>query len=287
MKARLLLILLGLLFCLPLAAAERIIDTHSGNTLTRAELIKILSGQQYILLGERHDNAEHHRQRGELLTALKELAPTVVAEHLDQGQQVTASDNLLQSLERAGFNAKGWRWPLHQPLFQAAVNSGAPLIGGNITREVARKAVREGESALPGKLAQLIDQAPLDAPGQAALDKDLIKGHCGRLPESMLQGMRLAQRARDAAMFDTLRHYQHGTAPVILLAGNGHVRLDYGVPTLIRQYLPTAHTVSVGFLEEGAEQPDSSQYDYLWLVTAQERPDPCADIPLQANSKTQ
>lgn len=186
----------------------------------------------------------------------------------------------MPDLENAGFNAKGWRWPLHEPLFQAIVKSDIPLIGGNIARETARKAVREGESALSDDLVQLIRQAPLSEEARSALDSDLLRGHCGQLPDNMLEGLRLAQRARDAAMFHTLRHYQKDPAPVVLLAGNGHVRLDYGVPSLIRQHLPDARSVSIGFLEEGPVLVDDintqrDRYDYLWVVPGMLRTDPC------------
>jgi uncharacterized iron-regulated protein len=91
--------------------------------------------------------------------------------------------------------------------------------------------------------------------------------------------LRLAQRARDAAMFDTLRMVQKNQEPAILLAGNGHVRLDYGVPSLIRQHLPDASYVSVGFIEEGQDLSDAANeedlYDYLWIVPAISRNDPC------------
>lgn len=271
----------ALLFALAPTGAAQIIDNRNGSPLTQQALVEILAGQQYILLGELHDNPQHHQLRGDLIRALQAYRPNVVAEHLERDHQVTADGDLLDALTAAGFDAKSWRWPLHQPLFQAITTSGLTLVGGNIPRAMARDAVRNGESALPQELRQTIAQAPLDAAAQAAQDDDLQNGHCGQLPAAMLPGLRLAQRARDAAMFLTLQHWQQGDTPAILLAGNGHVRRDYGIPSLIRHYQPDARQVSIGFVEEGKTLPGSDQFDYLWVTAAPERTDPCAAMQRQ------
>ncbi len=276
----LLIAFFGFAISLPVAAQERIIDTSNGREITRAELISILSEKQFILLGELHDNAMHHQHRGELLAALEQSEPVVVAEHLERGKSFIDTGNLQADLEQAGFDAKGWRWPLHESLFASVRDHKLPLVGGNIPRQMARDAVRQGTEALPAELVAIIAESPLADSDQAALDDDLLKSHCGYLPGEMLEGLRLAQRARDAAMFDALAKTQE--RPAILLAGNGHVRLDYGIPSLIRHRLADASYVSIGFIEESqTSATDMSQkrdrYHYLWIVAppSLSRTDPC------------
>jgi uncharacterized iron-regulated protein len=232
-----------------------------------------MADSEFVLLGELHDNAAHHRDRGELLIALKSHAPSIVAEHLESGKTVVAGSDLQADLERAGFDAKGWGWPLHQPLFAAVISAGMPLSGGNIPRATARNIARAGESALPEEITQLIAETPLDAEAREKLDADLLHGHCGQLDATMLPGLRLAQRARDATMFNALRSTTQ--RPSILVAGNGHVRLDYGVPSLIRHYLPDSRFVSIGFVEEPAVGLQA-QYHYLWITEPTPRSDPCS-----------
>ena len=78
------------------------------------------------------------------------------------------------------------------------------------------------------------------------------------------------------------------TDGAVLIAGNGHVRADLGVPL----YLGAAarrDVVTVAFLEVDADarEPDIARrvtearqsYDYLWLTDAVYRPDPCASMP--------
>jgi uncharacterized iron-regulated protein len=78
----------------------------------------------------------------------------------------------------------------------------------------------------------------------------------------------------------------------ILIAGNGHVRADRGVPVYL--HAPgladaDARSVSVGFVEVGpsdgraADFPrqvvaDHPGFDYLWFSRPIARDDPCADI---------
>ena len=268
----------GLLASVGAVAAERIVEVRSGQTLSRDQLLAAIAGSDYLLLGEVHDNPAHHRRRGELLAELPAGA-SVVAEHLQLGQQVTANGALVHSLEEAGFDTKNWRWPLHGPLFSAVREAGLPLAGGNIPRATARAVVREGRSAIPAELAEIVAGSPLTATDTAALDAELLRSHCGQVPEAMIPGLRLAQQTRDAAMFSALR--QSAGRPAVLLAGNGHVRTDYGVPRLLRQHRPDSRLVSIAFLEDGAEPlPDgqAEPYDYLWITEPASRTDPCADF---------
>lgn len=257
---------------------ERIVDLRSGRTITRSELVAAMRASDVVLLGERHDNAHHHAARGGLLEALGARA-AVVAEHLPRGARVRFGADLLVSLEAAGFESKAWRWPLHEVLFASAARAGVPLVGGNLPREVVRRIAREGEAAWPDELAALLARAPLDDKARAALDADLLAGHCGHLSAQRLPGMRAAQRARDAAMFAALRDAD--AAPALLLAGNGHVRLDYGVGQLLAALRPQARVLSVGFLEAG-EPVEPGLYTHAWITPRAERSDPCAGFAMPA-----
>jgi len=255
------------------ATADSIVEVASGRSLTRAELLTLMRASDYVLLGELHDNPHHHARRGELLAALGPPA-SVVAEHLYSGKRVSFDGQDLQAnLANAGFEAKGWQWPLHEPLFAGVARAALPLAGGNIARDLARRIAREGEAALPAELAAAIHAAPLATEAQAALAADLVRGHCGQLAGTRLAGMAWAQRARDASMALALRAAE--TKPAVLLAGNGHVRLDYGVPQLLAT--ADARLISVGFAEPGTAWV-GAPYTHLWITPAAQRDDPCSTL---------
>lgn len=259
-------------------AGERIIDLSRGEIMERTALIAQMTQARFILLGELHDNPHHHQRRGELIAALRARQPVVVAEHLEFGRTVAVEGELLPALEAAGFDARGWRWPIPEPLFAQVRAAGIALRGGNITKAVARQLVREGEGAMPAAFSPVVLRTPMPAQGAARLDEDLLRSHCGKLDAAMVPGLRLAQRGRDTAMFTALAGVD-GVA--VLVAGNGHVRRDYGVPVLLRAHLPEAGVAVVGFAEDTPELaqklPELRElYDFLWVTPAVERKDPCA-----------
>lgn len=262
-------------------AKERILDLRTGESITPEALLAQIRQQDVVLLGEVHDNPRHHELRGQLLRALAPQQPYVVAEQLEYGKRYQPQGALLDDLTRAGFSAKSWDWPLHEPLFRSIAEAGITLVGGNLALESARKVVREGEAALPPAFAASIKDAPLAAEASQTLDQDLLDGHCGHLKASMLPGMRLSQRARDAAMFSAL---QEGPADrlKVLLAGNGHLRSDYGVPVMLQQLSPQQKWLSIAFIEQDAAEdpkPELQQrHTHAWITPAHARPDPCADF---------
>lgn len=272
----------------PGGSRDRIVDVRTGRHLQPDELAHRMRQADVVLLGELHDNPHHHARRAALLAAL--AGPRmVVAEHLPRGASPRlpgspAGDALRRALETAGFDARAWGWPLHEPLFAAVARAGHRLQGGNIDGATARRIAREGRSAVPAELRSLLEAAPLDAAARAGLESELLRGHCGHLGPERMPGMVEAQRARDAAMavtilaaIDAPRDASAGASdgPVLLLAGNGHVRLDHGVPQLLRSVRAGLRLLSIGFLEPGTGETPGLPYDVAWITPAAEREDPC------------
>lgn len=277
MTTRRLLLVLSMVTVLAGCAAwrappERIVETSTGRTIDRAELLAALRGADVVLLGELHDDPLHHRRRGELIAALGPGA-AVVAEHLTRGRSVAPQGPLPAALADAGFDARAWEWPLHEPLFAAVRDAGLPLSGGNLPADAVRRVAREGEAAWPSELAAALRAAPLDEAAQAALDADLLDSHCGHLPPARVPAMRAAQRARDAAMAQAL--LASGGRPAVLVAGNGHVRSDYGVPRVLASLRPGLRQVSVAFVENAAAADPAT---YRWITPPVSREDPCAGM---------
>lgn len=277
---------LGACAGMPAADPDHIVDTATGRLLTPDDVARRLREVDVALLGELHDNPHHHARRALLLAGFDTPVP-VVAEHLPRGAQPPlradmSGEALRQILEADGFDAKGWRWPLHEPLFLAIARGGHRLSGGNLDRETARRLARDGPALMPADLAPWVDAAPLPMAARAALELDLRQGHCGQLSPARTPGMLAAQRARDAAMAQALwlqrerRDPVNRPLPVVLLAGNGHVRQDYGVPAMLAPRLARARMLSVGFLEPAADSGLAQlPFDIAWTTPPAPRDDPC------------
>lgn len=272
-------------FALPDSAT--LVDGATGNPVATAELVRRAGAADLVLLGEVHDNPTAHAVRGQLLHALAATHPAVVFEQFAASDAPIAKpapgDTLTAWLDRNGFDRRGWRWPLHEPVVSAALADGRSLWGSNLSRESLRSVVTGGAAAAPEPLRQLMAQAPLDPAAQAALDRDIIEGHCNRLPASMIPGMRAAQEARDAAMTRALL-LAADDGPAWLIAGNGHVRGDIAVPRILRRVAPRTSMLVVGLLERdstGAAPAavERRRYDLAILIPRTARPDPCANVP--------
>lgn len=267
------------------APAERRLALAQGLSLSEADWLDTLRHADVVLLGEHHDNPLHHRRRGELIAQLGR-GSTVVAEQLERGRTLGAaasgsSADLLAALQAAGFEPRSWLWPLHEGLFAPLAASGVGVRGGNLPRELARRIAREGDTAWPADLAALLHAAPLSPVAQTRLDEDLRESHCGQLPALRLPGLRAAQRARDAAMAQALLQALDAMPgrPVWLVAGNAHVRRDYGAGQLLAALRPQARVLSVALLdggERGADLPPAEHFSHAWITAAPSRRDnPC------------
>ncbi|HWA58464.1 MAG TPA: ChaN family lipoprotein [Gemmatimonadales bacterium] len=271
---------------LPLPDSVTIVDARTGAAISGSELLHRAASADFVLLGEIHDNPAHHQVRGAMLTALAARQPGVVFEQLARNPgpipPPAAGEAEETWLDAHGFDRKGWKWPLHQPVVDAAIAHAGSLWGSNVPREALRSVVRQGTGAAPPELGALITRVPLDSAAQAGIDQELFEGHCGKLPQEMVPGMRAAQEVRDAAMTDAL--LAAGTrGPAWLIAGDGHVRMDMGVPRILGKVAPGKSMLVVGFVERGSDDATpgataARRYQVLVITPAAQREDPCAGL---------
>jgi uncharacterized iron-regulated protein len=273
-----------IVFALPDSTA--LVDGATGEPVATAELLRRAGSADLVLLGEVHDNPVAHAVRGSLLRVFGARRPAVVFEQFTATDRPiappAAGESMTVWLDSNGFDRRGWRWPLHEPVVAAALAVARSIWGSNVSRESLRAVVTSGASAAPEPLRQLMARAPLDSAARAALDSVIVEGHCGQLPASMVPGMRTAQEVRDAAMTRALLRASRG-GPAWLIAGNGHVRRDIAVPRILARVAPGKRLLVVGLLEreEDGTAPEASErrlYDLVIVTPRTVRPDPCAQL---------
>ena len=247
-----------------------------------------LGGDTVALLGEVHDNPDGHRLRLDVLrrAVARGWRPAIAMEQLDRERQ-EAVDRArrerpadVQHVLDAGVGERGrsgWDWSFYRPVLALALASDLPLVAANLSTGDATRVVRGGYAALfdaPARTALGLDRA--EAPDWlAAQVREVDAGHCGALPPALLPAMARAQLARDAVMAAALR--EHAARGAVLLAGNGHVRKDVGVPRWLE--MPwRARVVSVAFLEGDGDPELAAAVDAVVRVPPFARPDPCASF---------
>ena len=241
-----------------------------------------LRGDTIALLGEVHDNAEQHRLR---LAALERAVaagwrPAIVMEQFDRERQGEIERarrerprDAQHVIDLAAPGADGWNWSFYRPVVAFALAHDLPLIAANLSNADAARIVRGGYAAVfdPATVAALGLDGPIDPRLEGAQEREIDAGHCHALPPAAWPRMARAQLARDAVMAAALRRHAAGGA--VLLAGNGHVRRDIGVP---RWLGPDAdRALSIGFLEEGGATPTTA-FDAVVRTAPEARSDPCA-----------
>ncbi len=239
--------------------------------------------QPVLLLGEVHDNAQQHAERLRSFEALlaRGARPALAMEQLDREHQ-GAIDALragstppsADAIIRAGAPGGGWNWDFYRPFIAAALQAGLPIVAANVSREDARRVMREG-------LAPLGFDPAVPADVLARHGDDIVASHCGMVDAAMAGRMAQAQVARDQFMARVLE--QHAARGVVLLAGNGHVRTDIGAPRWLKPDV-RARSQAVGWLEAGQETRQGSErqpYDAVRITPPQPRPDPCEGMRKQ------
>lgn len=239
------------------------------------QLTTALRSRPVALLGEVHDNAGQHALRARSLRALLDSGarPALLMEQFDR----EAQDDLDRALARPGATVddvihaaapdaaamQGWSWPFYRPYIALALEYRLPIVAANVSRADTRRVMQGGLSALGFDAA-----VPADI--EAAQAHVIVDGHCGMLDATQARRMVGAQVARDQFMARMLE--AHAARGAVLLAGNGHVRRDVGVPRWLSA-TTRERSISIGLLEEG--DANDAAFDLSLVTAPQSRPDPC------------
>jgi len=270
-------------------------DVKADQAVSEADLVARLIAFKHVLLGEKHDNPDHHRLQARLVRALLAAGrrPALAFEMFD-GDDVPAVKSYLASgpADAAGLGpAVGWEkrswpaWSQYQQIADLGVEIGLPLVAANLPERLARAAARQGAAVLPADLrVELGLDEPLPAADRAAMAQEITDSHCGFAPPEMVERMIVVQRARDAHM---ARAVVGGATDdgTVLITGFGHARIDRAVPArLVRMGI--SGVVAVAFVEvQSGKQSVADHaaafaasvlpFDYVWFTPRLDDLDPC------------
>jgi len=276
----------------------RIWDVRRARFVEADAVVARLATARYVLLGEKHDNPDHHQIQAALVRSLLGTGrrPAVAFEMFTADQAPLIARHLAAAprdaaglAEAVDWKHSGWPdWAYYRPIAQAALEAGVPLVAANLAPATVRSIARGEAGAVPAGLAAryALDQ-PMAPAAHARLTAELAEAHCGRLPAGRVETMVLAQRARDAMLTDSLLAADRDGG--VLIAGLGHVREDRGVPIYLRGREPGARLAVVAPLEvrEGWTRPPdyaaafdgALPFDWVWFTPRTDDGDPCAGIP--------
>lgn len=256
----------------------QIVSLHSGAQVTIEQLLNELADTPLVLLGEKHDNPDHHALQLWLLQALEARRPqgSVVLEMLTLDQQSMVSqvqsqihnDQRPADLSLALNWHAGWDWQQYSTLVTHIVEQPYPLLAGNLNRDELMAIYRNPP--------QLMGVESTRADVVERLTEQIREGHCNKLPEAQLPAMLAVQQQRDRSMAKVVLE---APKPTLLIAGSYHVRYDMGVPLHIHdlQRVEKLKQVVVIFAEADQEM-DRDSPDFIWYTPAVIETDYCADV---------
>ncbi len=271
----------------------RIWDSRLQRFVTPGELLDGLREARFLLLGEKHDNADHHRLQLAVLESLisAQALSGVAFEMIDAsragklegitGREFADAAALKSWLEWDD----GWNWDYYSPLLLAALAADLPLAAANINESAVMEIYRGNGPALPENVYDV-----------EAMDKfhaDIDESHCGLLPESQFPAMVRVQHSRDLAMARAMSDLAGDSRAALLIAGNYHARHDLGMPNYLLALEPDlrrGQIISLSFVEVQLNETVPVTYlerfggiadhDYLWFTPAAEDQDYCAELRL-------
>lgn len=260
----------------PPPVAGQIRDLRSGQSLTAQELVQRLAKPSRVIVGEQHDNRDHHQLQLWLLQALGQRRPqgSLLLEMLTPDQQLRVDDVRHASappIDLPGALAwqAGWDWDLYGPIVRFALGQPYPLLSANLSNNEVR-AFYSQPPALSGSRSNA-------ASVKDELLEQISGAHCGLLPKSQMPAMLAVQQQRDRRMAERLRA---APEPSLLLAGAYHARKDVGVPLHILD-LGEAEAPTVLMLAEQGSDVTAAMADYVWYTPATPKPDYCAQMRKQ------
>ena len=254
------------------AELGKIVDLSNEQAISPETLVQRLADAPRVLVGEKHDNPDHHALQLWLLRALQgqRTQGSLLLEMLQPSQQ-SRVDKLVgqplpEDLPKALAWQEGWDWQLYGPIVTEALQHRVTLLAANLSPDEMRQAYRQ-----PAPVQGEKSNAPAV---KAALLEQVRAGHCGMLPENQLPAMLAVQQQRDRRMAERL---QAAPQPALLFAGAYHVRKDLGIPLHLAD-LGASGESKVLLLAEVGERVEPGEADYVWYTAAMPEQDYCAQL---------
>ena len=237
------------------------IDPANRSILSHDQLMEDLSARPVVLLGEHHDDAEHHRWQLHTLAALHGYQPNMIIGFEAFPRRVQpvldrwvagelTSDSFLKAVDWS--QVWGFDPDLYLPLFHFARQHQVPMLALNVDRELVSTVGREGFDAVPPQDREGISKP---APPSPSYRQSLFQvfnhkhqqheeAHAAGTPGSSgadpseaqgdpaFERFVEAQLTWDRAMAEAISgaRSSDGTALVVAIIGRGHAEHRWGVP---------------------------------------------------------
>ena len=226
----------------------------TNKQISVVELIKDNSDKKIVLLGEHHDNMEHHRWQLQMINGLYTLHPDIVLGfEMFPRQMQPVLDKWIngdlteqQFLEDTNWN-EYWSFDaqLYLPMFHFARMNKIPMIALNVDRGLIREVGQKGWKYVSKDLKEGISDPAPASEGYRQMLASVFMQHGenhgkGDSEELIKKAMAMpgfsrfveSQQVWDRAMAEAIATgvKDHPQSQLIAVLGSGHMMYGYGVP---------------------------------------------------------
>lgn len=251
--------------------------------LSRVEFEKMISQNRVVFAGETHDQMEDHlaqldalkiihKKKGRKIVVGFEMLNVTLQDILDEYSSEKISER--KFLEKANWKKEwGFDFNLYKPVFDYIREKKLKALALNVPKKIVSKIARKGIEGLTGEERKFLPEE-INLPENEEYLAYLKSAFSGRgAPmanmftwENYLASMTAWNEGMGASLAIFLKNHPGYSALVI--AGNGHVIYNQGVPRSVKIRMPGAKTLSI--YVEGAgqcpEKPDAEILKYADLI---------------------
>ena len=238
--------------CVPVG---KVLLPASNSWTTNVALVDQLRNQKIVLLGEHHDNIEHHRWQLQMISGLHLLNPKMVLgfEMFPRKVQPVLDRWVAGELTEEEF-LKQVKWPefwsfdasLYLPLFHYARMNHIPMYALNVDRSLIHKVGAEGWDKVPMPDREGVSKPAPASQGYKQMLASVFMSHgdkhgSGEKAEELVAEVLAdpgfnrfveSQSAWDRAMAEGVANglKAHEGAMMVAVMGSGHMMYHFGVP---------------------------------------------------------
>ena len=268
-------VLFSLAFSLEAYAHTVITRISDRQNVSLAQLANVAGKSDLILIGESHDNKDHHDLQLDLIRSLwNQKAPMAIGLEMVQANSQRKLDEwtqgkLSEEAIRAVFS-RNWSpdWHLYRDIFIFARDNRIPMIALNVPIEIVKKVSRQGYASLtPEERRGLPEGTTCDLSNpQIAVLKKSYKGVVKHADDGKIFSYFCeAQTVRNSGMAMNMASYlrKHPDTRIVTLTGIWHA-VKYGIPTHLTEFGQLSYTVILPETPElNSGNATTSEVDYL------------------------
>ena len=264
---------------------EEILKLPEGEKISFQRLLAELPPNGVVFVGESHNQIEHHQIQTNLLKELlkREKNPVIAMEMFERSKQPIldrwsqgqlTEEEFLKEVQWDTF--WGFDYSLYKPILDEVKEHRLKVLGLNTQRELVRRVGQNGIEALSPEDKKNLPKMDLTDRRYRAYLTSIFKDHQeGSAKE--FENFYQAQCLWDETMAEVLAEFidsPEGKGKTILvLAGNGHIVFDFGIPNRLHRRIPVSYNTLVlkewrkkmngDFAFSGASKPVG---DFLWIT---------------------